>query len=68
MMRDRLGANPVPLQLPIGSEDGFRGVVDLLEQQGDLSGTTTSLGASFHDEAECRRSSQPAVARVPRAR
>ncbi len=26
----RLGARPVPLQLPIGSEDGFRGVIDLL--------------------------------------
>ncbi|MDQ1255468.1 MAG: elongation factor [Candidatus Hydrogenedentes bacterium] len=29
-MRDRLGAIPVPLQLPIGSEDGFCGVVDLI--------------------------------------
>src|SRR5438067_4860606 len=32
-MRDRLGANPVPVQLPIGSEDSFRGVVDLVEMQ-----------------------------------
>jgi elongation factor G len=32
-MRDRLGANPVPVQLPIGSEDNFRGVVDLVEMQ-----------------------------------
>jgi elongation factor G len=32
-MRDRLGANPVPVQIPIGSEDGFRGVVDLVEMQ-----------------------------------
>jgi elongation factor G len=30
MVRDRLKAKPVPLQLPIGSEDGFRGVVDLI--------------------------------------
>jgi hypothetical protein len=30
-MRDRLGANPVPVQIPIGSEDNFRGVVDLVE-------------------------------------
>ncbi len=29
-MRDRLGANPVPIQIPIGSEDGFRGVIDLV--------------------------------------
>ena len=32
-MRDRLGANPVPIQLPIGSEEHFRGVVDLVEMQ-----------------------------------
>jgi elongation factor G len=32
-MRERLGANPVPLQIPIGAEDGFRGVVDLVEMQ-----------------------------------
>jgi elongation factor G len=29
-MRDRLGANPVPIQLPIGVEDGFQGVIDLV--------------------------------------
>jgi elongation factor G len=32
-MRDRLGANPVPIQIPIGAEDNFRGVVDLVEMQ-----------------------------------
>src|SRR5258707_3412989 len=32
-MTDRLGANPVPVQIPIGSEDNFRGVVDLVEMQ-----------------------------------
>jgi elongation factor G len=30
-MRDRLGANPVPVQIPIGQEDGFKGVIDLVE-------------------------------------
>ena len=30
MMKDRLGANAVPLQLPIGKEDTFKGIVDLL--------------------------------------
>ncbi len=29
-VRDMLGANPVPLQIPIGAEDDFRGVVDLI--------------------------------------
>ena len=32
-MRDRLGANPVPLHIPVGSEDNFTGVVDLVEMQ-----------------------------------
>ena len=32
-MRDRLAANPVPVQIPIGAEDNFRGVVDLVEMQ-----------------------------------
>jgi elongation factor G len=32
-MRDRLGAHPLPIQLPIGQEDGFTGVVDLIENE-----------------------------------
>ncbi|MBV8080002.1 MAG: elongation factor G [Actinobacteria bacterium] len=32
-MKDRLGANPVPVQIPIGQEDQFQGVVDLVEMQ-----------------------------------
>src|SRR5262244_3970635 len=35
-MRDRLAANPVPVQIPIGQEDAFRGVVDLVEMQAIL--------------------------------
>ena len=33
MIRDRLGVNAVPLQVPIGSEDSFRGVVDLINMK-----------------------------------
>jgi elongation factor G len=33
-MVDRLGAHPVPIQLPIGTEDNFRGVVDVVEMHG----------------------------------
>jgi elongation factor G len=29
-VRDRLGANPVPVQLPVGAEDQFQGVIDLI--------------------------------------
>ena len=32
-MRERLGANPVPIQMPIGAEDEFRGVIDLVRMQ-----------------------------------
>ena len=35
-IKDRLGANPIPMQLPIGFEATFRGVVDLLEQKAIL--------------------------------
>jgi elongation factor G len=33
MIRDRLGTNPVPVQIPIGSEDTFKGLIDLVEMQ-----------------------------------
>ncbi|MBO8136888.1 MAG: elongation factor G [Desulfotomaculum sp.] len=47
MMRERLGANPVAVQLPIGAEDDFKGIVDLVRNkaiiyQDDL-GTRTEL-------------------------
>jgi elongation factor G len=32
MLRERLGAHPVAIQVPIGREDGFRGLVDLVDQ------------------------------------
>ena len=36
MMHDRLKCNAVPIQLPIGAEDTFRGVVDLVEMNADV--------------------------------
>jgi elongation factor G len=35
-LKDRLGANPVPLQLPIGAEEHFKGVVDLVKMKAIL--------------------------------
>ncbi|HEY7024154.1 MAG TPA: elongation factor G [Candidatus Limnocylindrales bacterium] len=32
-IKERLGANPVPVQIPIGSEDQFKGVIDLINMQ-----------------------------------
>jgi elongation factor G len=46
MIRDRLGARPVPLQVPIGSEDRFVGVVDLLHERA-ITWDEESLGARF---------------------
>ena len=31
MIRDRLGANAIPIQLPIGSEENFKGIIDLIK-------------------------------------
>ena len=46
---NRLGAKPLILQLPIGSEDNFRGVVDILRQKAIIWEEDT-LGARFHEE------------------
>ena len=47
MMRDRLGASPLPLQLPLGKEGDFTGVIDLVEMKGIIYDATT-LGATYH--------------------
>ncbi|MCP5056709.1 MAG: elongation factor G [bacterium] len=49
MIRERLGANPIAIQLPIGEADGFRGVVDLVREKA-LVWDGTELGATFHEE------------------
>ena len=36
MMKDRLKANAVPIQLPIGAEDSFRGIIDLINMEADI--------------------------------
>ncbi|MXX28539.1 MAG: elongation factor G [Gammaproteobacteria bacterium] len=62
-IRDRLGANPVPIQLAIGAEENFKGVVDLLRMKAiywneDDQGLTYDLADipdDLHAEAEQRR-------------
>jgi len=49
MIRDRLKANAVPLQLPIGSEDQFRGVIDLIAMKAILW-DDDSLGARYRTD------------------
>jgi len=48
-IRDRLGANPVPVQLPVGAEENFKGVIDLIRMKAilwneDDQGLTYELG------------------------
>ncbi|MDK9718979.1 MAG: elongation factor G [Trichlorobacter sp.] len=49
MIKDRLKANPVPLQLPVGKEDYFKGIVDLIRMKA-IIWDEESLGAKFHEE------------------
>ena len=59
-IQDKLKANPLPIQLPIGAEDNFTGIVDLLEMKAyewdeeDLGSTYREIPipADMHDEVE----------------
>ncbi len=46
MIRDRLKANPVPIQLPVGAEDQYKGVIDLIEMK-EIIWLDESLGAKY---------------------
>ncbi len=50
MIRERLGANPVPIQIPVGSGSEFTGVVDLLTMTARFP-DAEDLGTSFEDTA-----------------
>ena len=50
MIAERLGANPVAIQIPVGAEDGFRGVVDLVTMQARFP-NSEDLGSTWSDEA-----------------
>ncbi len=47
-IKERLGARPVPIQLPIGAEADFRGLIDLVRMKGVIW-DNEELGAKFHD-------------------
>jgi elongation factor G len=47
-IKTRLGAKPVAIQLPIGSEQNFKGIVDLVRMKG-VVWDDESLGAKYHD-------------------
>ena len=47
-IKTRLGAKPVAIQLPIGSEQNFKGIIDLVRMKG-VVWDDESLGAKYHD-------------------
>jgi len=49
MLKERLGANPVPIQLPLGEEEGFRGIIDLVRMKSVVWDEDT-LGAKYRVE------------------
>jgi elongation factor G len=48
MMKDKLGAHPVLIQLPLGAEDRFQGVIDLIKRKAVIWDEET-LGATFRE-------------------
>ncbi len=48
-IKERLGAKPVPIQLPIGAENNFKGIIDLVRMKA-VVWEDEALGAKFHDE------------------
>jgi elongation factor G len=49
-IRDRLKGNPVPIQLPIGSEENFEGVVDLVKMKEIVWDADAAMGSAYHEQ------------------
>ena len=49
-IRDRLKGNPVPIQLPIGAEENFQGVVDLVKMKAIVWDQDAAMGSNYHVE------------------
>jgi len=46
-IKEKLGATPVPVQIPIGSEESFKGVIDLIEQRAIVWKEDNTLGVKY---------------------
>jgi elongation factor G len=49
MIKDRLKANPLPIQLPVGKEEHYKGIIDLVTMKAVIW-EEEALGAKFHEE------------------
>ena len=49
-IRNRLKGNPVPIQLPIGAEDSFEGVVDLVKMKEIVWDADAAMGSAYHEQ------------------
>ncbi len=49
-IKDRLKGNPVPIQLPIGAEENFQGVVDLVKMKAIVWDQDAAMGSNYHVE------------------
>jgi elongation factor G len=49
-IRDRLKGNPVPIQLPIGAEDQFEGVIDLVKMKEIVWDAEAEMGSAYHEQ------------------
>ncbi|AXX96019.1 MULTISPECIES: elongation factor G [Arcobacter] len=47
---ERLKANPVPIQIPIGSEEKFKGVIDLVQMKAIVWDEDAAMGSNYHVE------------------
>ena len=60
-IKDRLGSNPIPMQLPIGAEENFKGVVDLVKMkavywnESDLGTTYEETDIPENMQADCQQ-------------
>ncbi|HHO65900.1 MAG TPA: elongation factor G [Epsilonproteobacteria bacterium] len=49
-IRDRLKGNPVPIQLPIGAEENFEGIVDLVKMKEIVWDAEAAMGSAYHEQ------------------
>ena len=49
-IKERLKGNPVPIQLPIGAEDNFEGVIDLVKMKEIVWDAEAAMGSAYHEQ------------------